>query len=105
MKAASHDRGVMAEVNMIPLIDVALVVLIIFMVMSPMLVRMQLKLNLPSAQSAESAPDSKETIEIGVEADGTIHMKDGVVDASHVEEELKRLLVLHETQPVYVLAD
>lgn len=90
---------------MVPLIDVALVVLIIFMVVSPMLVRMQLKLNLPSAQSAETAPDSKDTIEIGVAADGTIHLVDGVVDATHLEEELRRVLVLPETQPVYVLAD
>jgi len=38
---------IQAEINMIPLIDVSLVLLIIFMVISPILVQSQLKVNLP----------------------------------------------------------
>ena len=95
----------MAEINMVPFIDVALVVLIIFMVVSPMLVRMQLRVNLPEAARAEATPESKETVEIGVEADGTIHLLNTVVAAEDLAESLRALLTSPETQPVYVVAD
>lgn len=47
----------MSEINMIPLIDVSLVLLIIFMVVTPFLVSSQIKINLPKAVSGIS-PDS-----------------------------------------------
>lgn len=106
MKPLGGDRGnVMAEINMVPFIDIVLVVLIIFMVMSPMLVRMQMKVNLPKAASSEAAPESKDTLEIGVEADGTVHLGDVVVAVGQLEAELRRVLVAPDVQPVYVLAD
>ena len=98
-----HD--VMAEINMVPFIDIALVVLIIFMVVSPMLVRMQLRVNLPEASRAEATPESKETVEIGVAADGTIHLSSGVIAPQDLEEALRAILTTPETQPVYVVAD
>ena len=98
-------HAVMAEINMVPFIDVTLVVLIIFMVVSPMLVRMQLRVSLPEASRAEATPESKETVEIGVEADGTIHLVNAVVAPEELAEALRRLLTSPATQPVYVVAD
>ena len=44
-------HGPIAEINMIPLIDVSLVLLIIFMVMTPFLVQQQVRVNLPKSVS------------------------------------------------------
>jgi biopolymer transport protein ExbD len=48
------EFGIVAEINMVPLIDVALVLLIIFMVMTPILIQSQIKVNLPEAGASES---------------------------------------------------
>ena len=51
----SGDKyALVAEINMIPFIDVALVLLIIFMVITPFLVRAQIKINLPKAHAVET---------------------------------------------------
>jgi biopolymer transport protein ExbD len=57
-----------AEINMIPLIDVALVLLIIFMVISPILVESQMRVNLPKVTAATNAEES--AIKIQIAADG-----------------------------------
>jgi biopolymer transport protein ExbD len=44
----------MGDMNMIPFIDICLVLLIIFMVITPSLVKSQLKVELPRAQTAET---------------------------------------------------
>src|SRR3989344_729619 len=54
----------MNEINMIPLIDVALVLLIIFMVVTPFLVTSQIKVNLPKAVSGANAEAEPVTIQI-----------------------------------------
>ena len=47
---------IMAEINMIPFIDVALVLLIIFMVITPVLMKSEILIKLPVVQKADTAP-------------------------------------------------
>ena len=98
-------RPLMAEINMIPLIDVALVLLIIFMVMSPMLVRMQMKVNLPSAAAAEKTLDRDDMLEIAVQPDGTVFVAGREVPDADLKAHIKRVLKDPEHQAVYVAAD
>ena len=64
----------MAEINVTPLVDVMLVLLIIFMVTMPMLVT-GMKMNLPQANSAKPL-DPQETITINVAKDGKVFVDD-----------------------------
>lgn len=61
---------IQAEINMIPLIDVALVLLIIFMVISPILVESQLHVNVPKVVSASNSEETALKVEIA--ADGSM---------------------------------
>ena len=97
---------VLAEINMIPLIDVALVLLIIFMVMTPILVKSQIKINLPKSQTSENtATDDKKTVDITVEKNGTIYVEGDVVAADDLFKRLQELVFDPENQPVVVEAD
>ena len=97
---------VLAEINMIPLIDVALVLLIIFMVMTPILVKSQIKINLPKSQTSENtATDDKKTVDIAVEKNGTIYVEGEVVAADDLYKRLQELVFDPENQPVVVEAD
>ena len=76
----------MAEINMIPLVDVMLVLLIIFMITAPLLAH-KIKIDLPQASTVllEEKPD---TIVIAVMADGRMFLNDVPIDRQTL---LKRL--------------
>ncbi|MDD4871758.1 MAG: biopolymer transporter ExbD [Kiritimatiellae bacterium] len=78
---------IMAEINMVPLIDVALVLLIIFMVMTPILVASQIKLNLPGAASGTQSSDK--TVEIQIDKGGTIHLQGRAVPVDRLQDRIK----------------
>jgi len=69
-----------AEINMIPLIDVMLVLLVIFIITAPLMTH-AVKVDLPvaSSQPNEVKP---ETIHLSIKADGTVYWNTEVVDAS-----------------------
>ena len=108
MKAPTRILGkhrIMNEINMIPFIDVALVLLIIFMVMTPFLVRSQLKINLPSTKKVEPDLTRKQTLTVQVDRAGTAYLNGLPVAPDLLEGRLKQLLTDPERQPVVVEAD
>jgi biopolymer transport protein TolR len=96
---------VMCEINMIPFIDVSLVLLIIFMVMTPFLVKSQIKIDLPKAKTSEQTKTSNTMITVQVGKDGSVYFEGKPVQAAAIEGTLKRMLLDPERQPVMIEAD
>jgi biopolymer transport protein ExbD len=90
MKVASAaGKGtyhIQAEINMIPLIDVALVLLIIFMVISPILVQSQLRVNLPKVSSSSTAEET--ALKVEVAPDGTLAFDGKIVTREELRQRL-----------------
>src|SRR6185295_3824675 len=84
----------MAEINMIPLIDVMLVLLVIFIITAPLLTH-SVKIDLPKATSAPNLtkPDN---IQLGIKADGTVYWNGESVDAPGL---LQRMAAAGKLQP------
>ena len=76
----------MAEINMIPLVDVMLVLLIIFMITAPLIAH-KIKIDLPQASTVllEEKPD---TIVISLMADGRMFLNDVPIDRTVMLERL-----------------
>ena len=76
----------MAEINMIPLVDVMLVLLIIFMITAPLIAH-KIKIDLPQASTVllEEKPD---TIVIALMADGKMFLNDVPIDRKGMVERL-----------------
>ena len=76
----------MAEINMIPLVDVMLVLLIIFMITAPLIAH-KIKIDLPQASTVllEEKPD---TIVIALMADGRMFLNDVPIDRTVMLERL-----------------
>lgn len=66
-KSDSQD-DVMSEINVVPLVDVILVVLIIFMVTAPMIMKPSININLPKAGTGDATAPSK--LSIVIDKDG-----------------------------------
>lgn len=64
-----HNQSPQAEINMVPLIDVMLVLLVIFMVTAPLLTH-AVKVDLPSAVSKPAVPAEK--IDISIDGQGQL---------------------------------
>lgn len=70
MKMDGNRNETIAEINVVPLVDIVLVILIIFMVSAPIFIKPSININLPQAASGkENAPSN---LNITVGADGKI---------------------------------
>ena len=96
---------VLAEINMIPLIDVSLVLLIVFMVMTPMLVNSKIKINLPKAASAEQDVSKEKPAEIQIDKDGGIFLNGLAVKVEELEGQLRQALPDPATGGITIQAD
>ena len=89
----------MSDINMTPLIDVMLVLLVIFMIAAPLMTS-SLKMDLPKAAAATSN-EGGATLALGITADGRFHVGDQVVAHDELVRTLKQTAA-RQPQP-YVL--
>ncbi|MEO1043872.1 MAG: ExbD/TolR family protein [Pseudomonadota bacterium] len=71
-------RAPMAEINVTPLVDVMLVLLIIFMITAPLLVA-GVPIELPESR-ANPIEQEREPVQISLAADGAVYIDDNVVE-------------------------
>src|SRR6266516_7089067 len=76
----------MGEINVTPLVDVVLVLLLVFMVTAPMMSR-GIDVSLPQADQPQIPPDNRLTV--SVNAQGTIFIGDKPVNIVLLEEEVR----------------
>jgi len=96
-------RGALSEINVTPLVDVMLVLLIIFMISAPLLTA-GVPVELPKTE-AGSIQDQKEPLTVSIKADGTLFLQDSQVAFSELAPRLKAMAGDNHTKPIYVRAD
>ena len=79
-----------SDINVTPLVDVCLVLLIIFMVVTPMLQK-GVPVNIPVTEQPERTPDTEKQLQISVKADGSVYLGPNVVRKDQVESALKEI--------------
>ena len=107
MSFASFDSkragAPMAEINMVPLIDVMLVLLVIFIVTAPLLTQ-AVKIDLPKASS--QANDLRpQKIDIAVDAQGTLHWDGEAVARAELQQRLAQAATLPVQPELHLRAD
>lgn len=78
----SDENEAIADINVVPLVDIILVVLIIFMVTAPMFMKPTINVNLPKAASGDKSTPSQ--LNIAITADGKINLNGSFVDDAAV---------------------
>jgi biopolymer transport protein ExbD len=104
MRVHTVKSGIIAEMNMIPLIDIALILLIIFMVITPFLVQSQIQVNLPKAATGTKGAD-EEVLKVQIGADGEIAVDGKKVKFQRLEKELILRFAKSYKKTVLVEAD
>ncbi|MFH1619491.1 MAG: biopolymer transporter ExbD [bacterium] len=104
MQIHNLRKGVMADINMIPLIDVALILVIIFMVLTPFLVQSQIAVQLPKSAEGSRIPQEN-VIRIQIQADGSVVVEGKPLKMAQLEKELLLRLSKSAKKTVLVQAD
>lgn len=97
------DDSVMSEINMTPLVDVMLVLLIIFILTVPVLTH-AVKIDLPQADNVpnEVKPDS---IALTVTADAEIHWNEDVITAEELDARLQAVATAEPQPEIHLRGD
>jgi biopolymer transport protein TolR len=91
----SPRGAVRSEINITPLVDVCLVLLIIFMVVTP-LIQAGVKVDLPKTAKASPMPGQDEQLTVTIQADGSVWVR----GRETPEKDLPGLLAaLHQAEP------
>lgn len=83
------EDGLMAELNVTPLVDVMLVLLVIFIVTAPLIVPQSMKVNLPKTQ-AVAQQDQAKNAQLIVESNGNLTLQGRSVNDRELASELKQ---------------
>ncbi len=80
----NSDETIISDINIVPLVDIILVVLIIFMVTAPSMIKPSIEVNLPSASSSEETEPS--FLQVTVTTEGRILINNTEVDEAKAFE-------------------
>lgn len=99
-----HDEGVLADINVTPLVDVMLVLLIIFMVTAPML-HQGVEVALPRADAENLPLRVDDPLILSVNRDGLVYVEDTPVHPSQIAERLRPILEARGDDTVFLKGD
>lgn len=103
MGVNAGKKGFVAEINVTPFVDVMLVLLIIFMVTTPMM-NEGLDVDLPETKQVESLPTELDHMVMTLKEDGTIYLDEYKVSIDELEGYLTRL-VTEKNKGLFLQAD
>jgi biopolymer transport protein TolR len=98
-----HGTSVMGEINVTPLVDVVLVLLLVFMVTAPMMNR-GIDVTLPVASDAQTPPEDR-IITVSMRKDGLVYLKDQPVALPLLEERVRVMIEGMPNKVAYLRAD
>jgi biopolymer transport protein TolR len=102
-RARRGRRAALSEINVTPLVDVMLVLLIIFMISAPLLT-VGVPLQLPKTE-AGAIRDQAEPLTVSVRADGQVFLNQTQVPFAALSPALRDMGAKDFTRPIYVRAD
>lgn len=104
MSAGGSKKGANSEINVTPLVDVCLVLLIIFMVMLPKNVP-EISVKVPPEQKTKQKPPESENLVLGLTKDGAITINRTPVEKSKLKDTLENQLKFRDKKVVFVNFD
>ncbi len=87
----------MADINVTPMADVMLVLLIVFMITAP-LAQHKVKVELPNANLLQEASRSIGSMDLAIKDDGSLYLDDALISDSELNARLK-VVAQHQPQP------
>lgn len=104
MSVGGSDKGPKSDINVTPLVDVVLVLLIIFMVVTPMLQRSK-EVELPLAQNIDQKAEEEDPITVAITDDEQIWFGTNAIQLDDVAPIIRETLAASPNRAVLIKAD
>jgi biopolymer transport protein ExbD len=106
MRYRNRKQEPVAEINITPFTDVILVLLVIFMITTPLISESRLKVRLPSAKSGHPNEGFKqERLDITITREGPIYLNGQIVTKKELKEQARNIHISNPDLIVVVHAD
>lgn len=96
------DEEIISNINVTPLVDVVLVLLIVLMVTATAIVSKAISVELPQAATGEQAPAD---LAVSVDEDGTLYFNETEVEEAQLREEIRRVKEANPEVRAVIAAD
>lgn len=103
MKSGMDTDDAISEINVVPLVDIVLVVLIIFMVTAPMFMKPSINVNLPKAASGEQSVPSQ--LSISIAKSGRVVLNGSDADDAKIQAKAQEELTKNPEIQAIISAD
>ena len=104
MDSSSQGNGTtISQINVTPLVDVMLVLLVIFMVTAP-IIQQGVQVNLPQAK-AGAIPGKEEQLVVAIARNGRIYLNDNPMTLPELGKKLRAISKIRRDKEVYLRAD
>jgi biopolymer transport protein TolR len=104
MDLGGAKGGVKADINVTPLVDVMLVLLIIMMLITPML-NQGVAMRLPEATNSVDKPTTQDNTVIAISKDGTVYLNAKPVSEAELASKINEALENKKEKSVFIKAD
>ena len=104
MQVGGAEGGLKADINVTPLVDVMLVLLIIMMIVAPMLQK-GVDVRLPVAANTAEKPDTSEQTVLGITKDKSLFINSVLVRKEDLRNRLKEILETKKEKVILIKAD
>jgi biopolymer transport protein TolR len=101
--ASQRDSTTISQINVTPLVDVMLVLLVIFMVTAP-IIQQGVQVNLPQAK-AGAIPGTEELLVVTIAKNGKVYLNDNPMSLGELGDKLRAIRKLQRDKQVYLRAD
>ena len=101
---SNRRKKVVSDINITPFTDVVLVLLIIFMITTPMLSQHQIKVDLPEAAETTERSEDK-IIEVSIDKDGFVYVDGTQFHDEYIEQAIKDKVNRYPDRPVVIKGD
>jgi biopolymer transport protein TolR len=103
-RIGDSDEQVLSDINVTPLVDVMLVLLIIFMITAPML-HQGIPVTLPEAESENLPTDLEDPLVVSVNREGIVYLQEDPIHPTLLVERLLPMIEARGDDRVYLKAD
>jgi biopolymer transport protein TolR len=101
--SSQRDATTISQINVTPLVDVMLVLLVIFMVTAP-IIQQGVQVNLPQAR-AGAIPGTEELLVVTISKNGKVYLNDNPMSLAELGNKLRAIRKLQTDKQVYLRAD
>lgn len=94
----------MSDINMTPLIDVMLVLLVIFIITAPLLVS-AIRLDLPKTDAAKTSAETPQSVTLVIDPAGQVYLQDAALNLDALAQQLRAIAQTNPGTEVQLRAD